>query len=200
MAGIKYDDRHTCDMMTIIDGRIQKLMRYPVEETAAKHERIVKEASRLFRERGFGKVSVGEVMTAAGLTHGAFYAHFRSKEELQAAAVTYGIKVSLGRMQGSNSKKTKGSFADLYLSRWHRDNPGDGCTMAALAQEVARATPQLKAAFEQGLENILSTKGGDRKQAIFWAAAMIGGVVLARAVQDPQLSDEILKSVRQKLG
>ncbi len=175
-------------------------MRYPVEETAAKHERIVKEASRLFRERGFENVSVGEVMKAAGLTHGAFYAHFGSKEELQAAAVAYGQKVSLLRMQRSDGKRSKESYADRYLSRWHRDNPGDGCTMASLAQEVARSTPELKAAFEQGLENILSAKRGDREEAIFQAAAMIGGVVLARAVRDPRLSDEILKSVRQKLG
>ena len=176
-------------------------MRYPAKETAVRHERIVKEASRLFRERGFENVSVGEVMKAAGLTHGAFYAHFDSKEELQAAAVAYGQKVSLGRAQRSKSnKKSKGSFADLYLSRWHRDNPGDGCTMAALAQEVARSTPELKAAFEQGLEEILPAIGGGRKEAIFQAAAMIGGVVLARAVHDPRLSDEILESVRQKLG
>jgi len=175
-------------------------MRYRVAETAAKHERIVKEASRLFRERGFENVSVGEVMKAAGLTHGAFYAHFGSKEELQAAAVAYGQKVSLGRLQSSKRKTSKGSFADLYLSRWHRDNPGDGCTMAALAQEVARSNPELKTAFEHGLENMLSAEGGDRKGAIFRAAAMIGGVVLARAVHDPRLSDEILESVRQKLG
>jgi TetR/AcrR family transcriptional repressor of nem operon len=175
-------------------------MRYPAQETAARHERIVKEASRLFRERGFENVTVSEVMKAAGLTHGAFYAHFDSKEELQAAAVVYGQKVALGRMQRSNDKKSKGSFVDRYLSRWHRDNPGDGCTMAALAQEVARSTPELKAAFEQGLENILSAEGGNRKEAIFRAAAMMGGVVLARAVQDPRLSEEILKSVRQKLG
>ena len=72
--------------------------------------------------------------------------------------------------------------------------------MAALASEVARSTPELKAAFEQGLEDILSAKGGDRKEAIFQAAALIGGVVLARAVQDPRFSDEILRSVRQRLG
>ena len=72
--------------------------------------------------------------------------------------------------------------------------------MAALAQEVVRSTPELKAAFEQGLEEILSAKGGDRKEAIFRVAAMMGGVVLARAVKDPRLSDEILESVRQKLG
>ena len=134
-------------------------MRYPVEETAAKHERIVKEASRLFRERGFENVSVGEVMKAAGLTHGAFYAHFGSKEELQAAAVAYGQNDSLGRLQRSKRKKGKGSFGDRYLSRWHRDNPGDGCTMAALAQEVARSTPELKAAFEQDSGNMLSARG-----------------------------------------
>jgi TetR/AcrR family transcriptional repressor of nem operon len=178
----------------------EKLMRYPVEETAAKHERIVKEASRLFRERGFENVSVGEVMKAVGLTHGAFYAHFGSKEELQAAAVAYGQKASLGRLQRSKRKRSKGSFTDLYLSRWHRDNPGDGCTMAALAQEVARSTPELKAAFEQGLETMLSAQGGDRKEAIFQVAAMMGGVVLARAVRDHRLSQEILKSVRQKLS
>src|SRR5215475_15542984 len=175
-------------------------MRYPVEETAAKHERIVKEASRLFRERGFKNVTVGEVMKAAGLTHGAFYAHFGSKEELQAAAVAYGQKVSLERVQRSDGKKTKESYADRYLSRRHRDNPGDGCTMAALAQEVARSTPEIKAAFERGLEEIFSAKGGDRREAIFQSAAMIGGVVLARAVRDAQLSNEILESVRQKLG
>lgn len=175
-------------------------MRYPIQETAAKHERIVKQASRLFRERGFENVSVGEVMKAAGLTHGAFYAHFASKQELQKAAVAYGQAVALGRVQQSKTKKDKRSYADQYLSRWHRDHPGEGCTMAALAQEVARSTPELKAAFEQGLEEILSAEGGDRKDAIFQSAAMIGGIVLARAVRDPRLSDEILNTVRQKLG
>src|ERR1700746_2820094 len=101
-----YDEYHRWRMQ-------EKFMRYPVEETAAKHERIVKEASRLFRERGFENVSVGEVMKAAGLTHGAFYAHFGSKEELQAAAVAYGQKVSLGRLQRSNNTKNKGTFCDL---------------------------------------------------------------------------------------
>ena len=175
-------------------------MRYPAEETAAKHERIVKEAGRLFRERGFQNVSVADVMKAAGLTHGAFYAHFGSKEELQAAAVAHGQNVSLERMQRSEGKRSKGSYVDRYLSRSHRDNPGDGCTMAALAQEVARSNPELKAAFQQGLEDTLAAKNGNRKEAIFQIAAMLGGVVLARAVQDPELSDEILKSVRQKLG
>src|SRR5215475_10229841 len=179
----------------------KNFMRYPVEETAARHARIVKEASRLFRERGFDNVTVGEVMKAAGLTHGAFYAHFGSKQELQEAAVAYGQQLSADRVRGSGAtKKGSRAYAERYLSPRHRDNPGDGCTMAALAQEVARSTPEIKAAFERGLEEIFSAKGGDRREAIFQSAAMIGGVVLARAVRDAQLSNEILESVRQKLG
>ncbi len=176
-------------------------MRYPAKETAAKHERIVKEASRLFRERGFENVTVGEVMKAAGLTHGAFYAHFGSKQDLQSAAVAYGQGLTASRTRSyAPTKKGRKEYADRYLSPRHRDNPGDGCTMAALAQEVARSTPELKAAFERGFEEILSARGGDRKEAIFQSAALIGGVVLARAMKDPHLSDEILESVRQKVS
>src|SRR5580704_7114782 len=187
--------------MIIINGGCRKIMRYPAKETAAKHERIVKEASRLFRERGFENVSVGEVMKAAGLTHGAFYAHFGSKQELQEAAVAYGQSISAGRARSNGAKKQgRRAYAERYLSQRHRDNPGDGCTMAALAPEVARSTPELKTAFERGFEEILSAGGGDRKEGIFQTAALLGGVVLARAVRDPQLSDEILEIVRQKVS
>ena len=72
--------------------------------------------------------------------------------------------------------------------------------MAALAQEVARSTPEVRAAFERGLEAILAAGGEERKEAIFQSAALLGGVVLARAVRDAQLSDEILESIRQKLS
>jgi TetR/AcrR family transcriptional regulator, transcriptional repressor for nem operon len=176
-------------------------MRYPAKETAARHERIVKEASRLFRERGFENVTVAEVMQAAGLTHGAFYAHFGSKQELEEAAVAYGQRVSADRARSYGAtKRGRRTFADRYLSLRHRDNSGDGCTMAALAQEVARSTPELKAAFEKGFEEILSAQGGERRESIFQTAALLGGVVLARAVQNARLSDEILEIVRQKVS
>jgi TetR/AcrR family transcriptional regulator, transcriptional repressor for nem operon len=176
-------------------------MRYPAEETAAKHERIVKEASRLFRERGFENVTVGEVMKAAGLTHGAFYAHFGSKQELEEAAVAYGQALSAGRARSHGAtKKGRQAYAERYLSPRHRDHPGDGCTMATLGQEIARSTPEVKVAFERGLEEILAAGGGDRKDAVFQTAALLGGVVLARAVKSEQLSDEILRTVRQKIG
>ena len=176
-------------------------MRYPAKETAAKHDRIVKEASRLFRERGFENVTVGEVMKAAGLTHGAFYAHFGSKQKLQEAAVAYGQELSADRARSYGAtKKGRRAYAGRYLSPRHRDNPGDGCIMAALGQEIARSTPETKVAFERGLEQVLTGSGEDRQEAIFQTAALLGGVVLARAVQDPQLSDEILESVRQKIA
>ena len=115
-------------------------MRYPAKETAAKHDRIIREASRLFRERGFENVSVGEVMKAAGLTHGAFYAHFGSKQELQKAAVACGQELSANRARAyGTTKKGRQEYAVRYISPRHRDNPGDGCTMAALASEVARS-------------------------------------------------------------
>jgi len=176
-------------------------MRYPAKETAAKHDRIVKEASRLFRERGFENVTVAEVMKAAGLTHGAFYAHFGSKQELEEAAIAYGQELSASRARSYGAtKKGRRAYADRYLSPPHRDNPGEGCTMTALAQEVGRSTPELKAVFERGLGKILSEIGGDRDEAIFRTAAMLGGVVLARAVQDERFSDEILESVRRKVS
>jgi TetR/AcrR family transcriptional repressor of nem operon len=175
-------------------------MRYPARETAAKHDRIVKEASRLFRERGFEDVTVGEVMKAAGLTHGAFYAHFDSKEALQEAAIAYGQGVSADRVRSHGAtKKGRRAYADRYLSARHRDNPGDGCTMAALAEEIARSAPELKVAFEKGLEEIIFADGGERKDAMFRTAALLGGVVLARAVEDKRFSEEILESVRQKV-
>jgi len=173
-------------------------MRYPAEETARKHDRIIKEASRLFRERGFENVTVAQVMKAAGLTHGAFYAHFGSKEDLQAAAITSGQRFSPERVPGGKQNKT--SYSDAYLSPWHRDHPGEGCTFAALAQEVARSKPELKAALQQRLEKVLADSGLGRKEAIVRLAAMIGGLVLARAVQDSKLSEEILESVREELG
>ena len=98
-------------------------MRYPAQETAAKHQRIVKEASRLFRERGFENVTVAEVMKAAGLTHGAFYAHFGSKQELQEAAVAYGQELSARRARSYGAtKKGRKEYVDRYLSPRHRDN------------------------------------------------------------------------------
>src|SRR5579862_9591050 len=107
---------------------VAEKMRYPAKETAAKHERIVKEASRLFRERGFENVTVGEVMKAAGLTHGAFYAHFGSKQELQEAAVAHGQKLSADRAAGYTATKKAGETTPTATSA-----PGIATIQAAAA-------------------------------------------------------------------
>src|SRR5215831_12863322 len=100
-------------------------MRYPASQTAKKHERILKEAARLFRERGFDGAGVVEIMKAAGLTHGAFYAHFPSKEALQAEAVECALGQSdcLIDALTAETSDPKRAFLDSYLSAAHRDHP-----------------------------------------------------------------------------
>ena len=112
-------------------------MRYPAAETAEKHKQIIRQASRLFRERGFSGVSVAEIMQATGLTHGPFYNHFPSKEDLMAKSLEHGMQSTLaGIDQVGNSAKKTAKYLDRYLSTAHRDAPGKGCTMAALAADI----------------------------------------------------------------
>ena len=115
-------------------------MRYPASQTAKKHERILKEAARLFRARGFDGAGVAEIMKAAGLTHGAFYAHFASKEALEAEAVERAFAQSDTRIYAltTNTRDPKRAFLDSYLSAGHRDHPGSGCVIGALGPEIAR--------------------------------------------------------------
>src|ERR1700730_16081269 len=102
-------------------------MRYPAEETAEKHKKIIREASRLFRERGFSGVSVAEIMQATGLTHGPFYNHFPSKKDLMAKSLEHELQRMLaGIEQVGNSAKKTAEYLDRYLSTVHRDDPGNG--------------------------------------------------------------------------
>ncbi|MCU1249290.1 MAG: regulatory protein TetR [Edaphobacter sp.] len=174
-------------------------MRYPATETAEKHDRIVQEASRLFRERGFEDVTVAEVMKKAGLTHGAFYSHFESKEALMAAAVEYamqgvlrGVKKSFPTLEG------KRAYLDRYLTARHRDTPGTGCPMAALSGEI-RNEPEVKGRFTANLKEIISAMGGERREAMATLATLVGAISLARAVDDEAFSREILREVQKKL-
>src|SRR6516164_8877613 len=115
-------------------------MRYPSDQTAERHETILQEAAKLFRERGFNGAGVAEIMKAAGLTHGAFYAHFPSKEALEAEAVERAFAQSDNSIYAltANAGHPKRAFLDSYLSASHRDHPGSGCVMAALGPEIAR--------------------------------------------------------------
>jgi TetR/AcrR family transcriptional regulator, transcriptional repressor for nem operon len=174
-------------------------MRYPAEETAEKHNRIVQQASEMFRERGFEDVTVAEVMKAAGLTHGAFYSHFDSKEALMAAATAFAMEGTLaGVKKNFATEEGRSAYLDRYLGVKHRDNPATGCAMSSLSGDVRRE-PEVRDAFTSELKAILGATGEDSGEAIFTVAAMVGAMMLARAVNDETLSRQILEEVRQRI-
>lgn len=168
--------------------------------------RVVERASALFREHGFDGVSVADLMDAAGLTHGGFYKHFGSKADLMAEAATYGLEAKMRDYQGVNLH----DFVNGYLSDEHRDNRGEGCTMAALSGDAARQSPEVQAAFAAGIAKMLAVvergatvAGSDqaqaRAQAISLYAQLVGALVLSRACPDGSpLADEILAVCRAK--
>jgi TetR/AcrR family transcriptional repressor of nem operon len=182
-------------------------MRYPAAETAEKHQKILSEASRLFKERGFG-VSVSEIMKATGLTHGPFYNHFDSKEALMAECITHSAAGALVELdEAGESPERMRAYVRDYLSHEHRDARAKGCLVAAFAGQAegtagvgASLTAYLKSVIDRFTRNFpWRTKKNARGDAIRMLAAMYGGVVLARAVDDEVLSEEILREVLEGL-
>ncbi len=179
-------------------------MRYPAAETAEKHTRILQEATRLFRERGFSGVSVAEIMKATGLTHGPFYNHFSSKEDLMKESIEYGAGETLANLEtASATPEGLMAYIDDYLSITHRDCPEQGCLVATLATEIGRENAvrppltRLVAATVDRLAQWFPRRAGKeaRSDAIRVYASMVGAIILARAVQDDKLSREILQEV-----
>jgi TetR/AcrR family transcriptional repressor of nem operon len=162
---------------------------------------ILEAAGRLFRLRGFDAVSVSEVMTAAGLTHGAFYGYFRSKDELVAA--TLADLLAARRPMGKWAQS-----AARYLSPGHREDSAGGCAVAALAGEVGRGSPQARATLATGVERMIASHtdaAGDsedasRIAAVGRVAAMVGALILSRAIGEGELSDEVLAATRAWIG
>jgi TetR/AcrR family transcriptional repressor of nem operon len=177
-------------------------MRVSREQVAINRQKILEVASRLFRERGYEAVSVADVMSGAGLTHGGFYGYFKSKDELIAQTLEHVIG------QGDAGETDLARYAARYLSTAHRDNIAGGCPTAALGAETVRQTPEARAAMAAGLRKQierLSARGAHsdgydaaqaRQAAIGSWSAMVGAVILARLVDDPALSDELLASTR----
>src|SRR5204862_6043354 len=125
------------------------MVRYPAVETAEKHERILSEASRLFRERGLSAVSVGDLMKAADLTHGAFYNHFESKQSLIADCVDR-VRTDAAEVIEASKRTAAGkrTFILKYLSLAARDHPGQVCLMSSLGSEIAR-DPKARSAMSR---------------------------------------------------
>lgn len=178
-------------------------MRYPAAETAQKHTKALESASRLFRERGFSGASISEIMTATGLTHGSFYNHFDSKEDLLAEAFAHASDQSLAALEDyARSEEGKQAMFRDYLSPEHRDDAGSGCIMAALATDF-QTQPKTRAVVTRHVRSLIekfgerfpwSSRRNKRKQAIQALTRMVGGLILARVVIDPELSSEILRS------
>lgn len=169
------------------------------KEVVAQHrENLLEAAGRLLRERGFEKVGVAEVAAAAGLTHGALYAHFPSKEALCSEAVTR----MLGKSAGAGGRQERKAYVEAYLSPRHVRRRETGCPYTALAADVPRTSATIRTAFSRGLEHSLEKSAkrlGRRDRAIVSMALMVGAVVLARATNKPGLRDEILAAAKREL-
>ncbi|HET9625348.1 MAG TPA: TetR/AcrR family transcriptional regulator [Kofleriaceae bacterium] len=183
------------------DVKLRSVMKVSREQVAENRQKILEAAGRLFRDRGYEDVTVAEVMGAAGLTHGGFYGHFASKEELIAETVAY----TLANAPGAD--RDLAAYADAYLSTAHRDNRAGGCAFAALGSDTVRESPEARAAMTDSLRRqiarfALSAPGAtaaERRQAAIGSwAAMVGAVVLARLAraEDARLSDEVLRATR----
>jgi TetR/AcrR family transcriptional repressor of nem operon len=135
-------------------------MRVSREQSVENRVKILQVAARLFREKGFDGVGIAELMKKAGLTHGGFYGHFSSKDELMAESCERAVDELLISHQARTEDDDRFTpyqlFIAHYLSCEHRDNPGSGCLMAALGAEAARQSPLVKRAFTQGANRLLN--------------------------------------------
>jgi TetR/AcrR family transcriptional repressor of nem operon len=186
-------------------------MRVSREQAAANRERIIEAAGELFRSKGFSGIGVADIMKAAELTHGGFYGHFASKDDLIAQASRRSMQRTAQNWRKVVAESGDDTFATLlarYLSPRHRDDPGQGCAFAALSGDAARCGKPVREAFAEGLEpliDILSgivggrTKAARRRKAIAALSELIGALVLSRAVGKGGLSEEILDAGRREL-
>jgi len=182
-------------------------MRVSKEKAEQNRQQILRAAARLFRERGISATGVDAITEDAGLTHGGLYSQFGSKEAIAVEAVRFasarGKRVWERTVQRKGGKKAFPEIAASYLSREHRDAPGNGCVVAALGADIARQPRAVRQAFtsetKKALDYLAEQMPGDnlarrRENAIAAFACMIGGLVLARAVSDENFSESILKT------
>jgi TetR/AcrR family transcriptional repressor of nem operon len=182
-------------------------MKVSKEVMAAHKEQIVASAARRYRERGLDGISVADLMNEVGLTHGGFYRHFSSKDELIALAALRAVSDTItewGKVAADATGDRLEAVVRYYLSLRHHDHPETGCLAAALGCELSRLSSPMKDAVTDGERQIIDflsgispgkTKVLRRKQAIVAFASMVGGMTLARMTSDGELRQEILKDV-----
>jgi TetR/AcrR family transcriptional repressor of nem operon len=191
-------------------------MRHSEEDKRRSHERIVEAAGRRIREAGTDGPGVAEIMADAGMTHGGFYKHFGSRDELIAEAAERACADGSARLAAAVDQAAD-PFAALitaYLAAEHRDGPATGCAVAALGGDVARPGNAARPAYTEQirryvdrLESLLEEEGvgdqgdaGDRRErAIATISTLVGALIISRAVDDPELADEVLRASRDVL-
>ena len=188
-------------------------MTWNPEHKDATRRRIVEAAAEALRRHGVDGVSVADIMRQAGLTHGGFYAHFRSKDELVAAALRHAGRQSRERVTAAFGDRPEDAtllaLAESYLTRQHAEHPERGCPLAALGPEVARGDGPARQTYAEMARTHAAWlaerapgvgPAARERQALGGLAAMIGGLVLARAATDPGEAEHVLASVRAFLG
>jgi TetR/AcrR family transcriptional regulator, transcriptional repressor for nem operon len=180
------------------------MTRYDKGHKLETRQRILDVAARQFRERGVAAAGLAGIMAEAGLTNGAFYVHFESKDDLVAAVLGEALarREEKLRERAAGGDGIKAVVAD-YLSRKHRDNPGNGCPTAAMVADVARQPAATREAFTTRIAPIIAriaaqlpmrSEAARHRRALAIYALMVGTLQLSRAVSDDDLSDEILDS------
>jgi TetR/AcrR family transcriptional repressor of nem operon len=173
------------------------------DEKQATHERIVAEAARQIRERGTDRPGVAEIMGTVGLTHGGFYKHFASRDEMIAEAADRAMSAADSVVAMALAQEDPlAAFTDWYVSSAHRDDPGNGCGVASLCNDAARVDA-VRGAYRaqvtrylELLQDMLGGDAGQRQRAAVTLSALVGAVVIARALGDTPTSDALLADVR----
>jgi TetR/AcrR family transcriptional repressor of nem operon len=188
-------------------------VRYSCEHKQLTRLRIVEAASQAFRERGVAETGLDEIMRRAGLTHGGFYAHFRDKTELVAEACAAGFAAAVPNLDRIAALPTAQARArlliDSYLSERHRKNRGSGCLIVAVAADMARLDGPARRGYSQAftrhlelLESALRLSPDpetNRDRVTQLMSSLVGALLFARAIDDPQQSRRILHSMRRML-
>jgi TetR/AcrR family transcriptional regulator, transcriptional repressor for nem operon len=184
-------------------GRILSYM--PRKTKADTHAKILKVAAKRFRELGLDGIGVADVMKQAGVTVGAFYKHFKSRDELVVEALGTAFK-DLDAWE--KHAESLAQLLENYLTEYHRDNPGAGCAMGALLGDMSRASKSAKTVYTTRVKLSLAVTAGllpseenadKRGRALLILSSLLGALNLSRAVSDPSLSREILEQVRRQL-
>jgi TetR/AcrR family transcriptional repressor of nem operon len=184
-------------------------MRYDAMHKERTRQRVISEAAGAIRRKGAERVAVSEIMAAAGLTHGGFYAHFTSKDDLGAQAISHMFDAAyanlLARMEGRPPAKGLADYVDGYLAPSHCADLANGCPIAALSGDLHTMPDVARGRFNDGTERLvarvaklLKMLGAQSADALAWSAIaeMMGALLLARTVSDPRRAAGILRSAR----